>query len=283
MKPAFPYSGGKTKLLGEILPFFPRGIRTYIEPFAGGLAVLLAHDKPFPREIINDLDSDLIAFYRVAAAHPEALIAELALKSASREEFYNELAFPSARTELGRAARWFWLTRTSFGSKRQHFGRGRDMFHGVDVARERETILALSARLRNAVFRSADARKILGGYDADDAFFFLDPPYVSCADVAYEAFSEDDMRSLRDALLPLRAKWLLTCDDSPQTRRVFSGFHARGTKIRYSLAREKSGKISDELMVFSANLAADFPGETSLLAPAPEIDDGGECLSLRFF
>lgn len=276
MKPVFPYPGGKSKLLGEILPFFPKDARTYAEPFAGGLAAMLALEKPFPREVVNDLDADLVAFYRVAAAHPEALIAELRGRFASREEFDGELRFPSARTELGRAARWFWLTRQSFGAKRQHFGRGKDMFHGVDLRRDSQAIRALSARLRDAVFRSADARDVIKEFDAPDAFFFLDPPYVSCADVAYDAFSEADMRALKDALKSCSAKWLLSCDDSPQTRRVFAGFRAREMRIRYSLARKSSGKVFGELLVFSDNLAADFPGETSLLAPVPDVRRDGE-------
>ena len=54
--------------------------------------------------------------------------------------------------------------------------------------------------------------------------------------------------------------------------RVHSGksrFRVRGNEIKYSLAKDKSGKISKELMVFSENLAAMFPEQTSILFPTP--------------
>lgn len=268
MKPVFPYPGGKSRLLKEILPFIPQeGVRTYAEPFAGGLAVLLAHDQPFPNEVVNDLSGGLMAFYRMAVAHPEALIAELACRIASRADFEAELRFPSGTTELGRAARWFWLTKQSFGAQGEHFGRGKDTFHGVDVASDGEAIRRLSERLKKAVFRNADACEVIRDFDAPDTFFFADPPYIACGDTAYDAFSENDMARLRDTLKACKGRWLLTCDDSPATRRVFAGFRALGNEIKYSLAKDKSGKTSKELMIFSDGLAETFSGQTSILFP----------------
>ncbi|MBQ2731808.1 MAG: DNA adenine methylase [Opitutales bacterium] len=268
MKPVFPYPGGKSRLLKEIMPFLPReNVRTYVEPFAGGLAVMLAHDKPFPREVVNDLSSGLMDFYRVAVAHPEALITELSCRIASRADFESELRFPMVATELGRAVRWFWLTKHSFGAQGAHFGRGKDTFHGMDVLSDGESIRRLSERLKKAVFRTTDACDVISEFDAPDTFFFLDPPYVACGETAYDAFSENDMARLRDTLKASKGMWLLTCDDSPATRRVFAGFHVRGTEIKYSLAKDKSGKISKELVIFSENLAEKFPGQTSLLFP----------------
>lgn len=248
MKPVFPYPGGKSKLLSEILPLIPRTAHTFVEPFSGGLAVLLAHETPFPREVVNDIDSGLIDFYRCAAAHPAALLAELRLKLASREEFAIELA-AEPRTQLQRAARWYFLTRQSFGAQRENYGRGKDMFHGVDVAREAPSFTALSKRLQNAIFTNSDALDCIRNFDSPDTFFFCDPPYVSCGRTAYRAFSEDSMTALRDVLSSVKGKWLLTCDDSPQTRRIFADFPLRETRIKYSITRLSHGAISRELIV----------------------------------
>lgn len=268
MKPVFPYPGGKSKLLKEILPFIPRNeVRRYVEPFAGGLAVMLAHEDPFPQEIVNDLNPGLMDFYRLAAKHPEALLTELSAVLAARRDFEMEVRFPDSRTELGRAARWYWLTKQSFGAQREHFGRGKDTFHGVDLVHDGETIRKISARLRNVLFRNRDACDVIREFDSPGTFFFLDPPYIACSDTAYDSFTETDMIRLRDVLAACKGRWLLTCDDSPATRRVFGGFRARGNEIKYSLAKDKSGKVFKELMVFSENLATDFLGKTSRLFP----------------
>lgn len=270
MKPLFPYPGGKSKLLKRILPFIPReSVRTYVEPFAGGLAVMLAHDKPFPCEVANDKDSGLIGFYRVAAAHPEALIADLSWTLASRVEFDNAVRFPARETELGRAALWYWLQRHSFGGQRQHFGRGKDGYRGVDVETNGEDIREFSRRARDVVFRNRDACDVILEFDAPETFFFVDPPYVACSDTAYSPFEEADMARLRDVLAGCKGMWLLTCDDSPTTRRVFAGFRARENKIRYSLSKDKTGKVSGELMVFSENLARRVDDkELAVVAPS---------------
>jgi DNA adenine methylase len=86
LTPLFPHPGGKTRLLRHILPHVPPH-RQYVEPFCGALAVFLAKE-PVPVEVINDADGDMMACYRYATHHPDALIAELARwPGASRENF----------------------------------------------------------------------------------------------------------------------------------------------------------------------------------------------------
>jgi site-specific DNA-adenine methylase len=83
VKPCFAYPGGKTRLLDQILPLIPDHNR-YIEPFAGGLAVLLA--KPRAKvEVINDLDYEVANFYRYVRFHFDALVTELEPKKGSFE------------------------------------------------------------------------------------------------------------------------------------------------------------------------------------------------------
>lgn len=61
MNPVFPYSGGKRRMLKYILPVIPQH-DTYIEPFAGGLAVFLAKERA-KVEVINDLNDEVSGFY----------------------------------------------------------------------------------------------------------------------------------------------------------------------------------------------------------------------------
>lgn len=67
------------------MPLIPKH-QCYVEPFAGGLAVFLA--KPRSQiEVLNDLNGDLVTFYRCVRFHSDTLLTELEFVLNSRQEF----------------------------------------------------------------------------------------------------------------------------------------------------------------------------------------------------
>src|SRR5690606_7708278 len=82
LRPPFVYFGGKQKLAATIAGLLPEHTH-YVEPFAGSLAVLLAK-TPTRLETVNDLDGDLILFWRVLRDRPEDLARVYALTPHSR-------------------------------------------------------------------------------------------------------------------------------------------------------------------------------------------------------
>lgn len=84
MMPPFAYYGGKTQLAERIVATLPPH-KHYVEPFAGSLAVLLAK-PPTTMETVNDLDGDLMTFWRVLRDRPADLIRACALTPHSRGE-----------------------------------------------------------------------------------------------------------------------------------------------------------------------------------------------------
>ncbi|CPV56521.1 DNA adenine methylase [Mycobacteroides abscessus] len=83
--PPMAYFGGKTRLARRIADLLPQHGH-YIEPFAGGLSVLLAK-KPSRMETVNDLDGQLMTFWRVLRDKPEQLARACALTPHSRAEY----------------------------------------------------------------------------------------------------------------------------------------------------------------------------------------------------
>ena len=59
------WQGGKTSLLDEIVPRFPKGFKTYVEVFGGAGAVILNKKIKTDVEIYNDYNSDLVNLFRV--------------------------------------------------------------------------------------------------------------------------------------------------------------------------------------------------------------------------
>src|SRR5258706_9289998 len=85
MRPPFYYYGAKARLAPWIVGLMP-GHDAYIEPFAGSAAVLLAK-KPVRFEVINDLDGQVVNFWRVLRDHTDALVLALARTPYARDEY----------------------------------------------------------------------------------------------------------------------------------------------------------------------------------------------------
>lgn len=107
MRPPFSYGGGKVRLAPQIVDLFVPHAH-YVEPFAGGLAVLLAK-RPAPMETVNDLDGDLMNFWRMLRDRPDELARSCQLTPHSRDEFVAARA--ASDDDLERARRtWVLLS-----------------------------------------------------------------------------------------------------------------------------------------------------------------------------
>src|SRR5207237_10102731 len=105
---AFGWYGGKFNHLDWLLPLLP-DCHHYCEPFAGSAAVLL-NRPPSPVETYNDLDGEVVNFFRVLREQKEDLLQAIGLTPFSREEFYLSLS------SKGRAVSKLELTRRDFVS-----------------------------------------------------------------------------------------------------------------------------------------------------------------------
>ena len=115
MKQIFRYPGGKSKAIKFIKPFFdccPH--QEYREPFIGGGSVFLSK-KNVKRNWINDLDKELIAFYKVIKnpQQRELLIKEL-LKIKVNRETYDYFFKLKPTSLIDKAIRFYFLNRCSF-------------------------------------------------------------------------------------------------------------------------------------------------------------------------
>src|SRR5438046_1968538 len=103
---AFGWYGGKFNHLNWLLPLLP-DCHHYCEPFAGSAAVLL-NRAPSPVETLNDLDHEVVTFFRVLRDQKDQLIEAIGLTPFAREEFYRALTGRGeALSDLERARRFF--------------------------------------------------------------------------------------------------------------------------------------------------------------------------------
>src|SRR4051794_38945152 len=112
VRPILRWPGGKSRHLPIILPMITPHL-CYVEPFAGGLAVLLAKE-PSRSEVVNDTNGTLVALYRNVQYHSEALLDEIRWTLNGRANLHEYLKQPGV-TEIQRAARYLICNKISFG------------------------------------------------------------------------------------------------------------------------------------------------------------------------
>jgi DNA adenine methylase len=106
----FGWYGGKFSHLDWLLPLLP-DCHHYCEPFAGSGAVLL-NREPSPVETFNDLDGEVVNFFRVLREQKERLVEAIGLTPFSREEFAIACEVSPDLSPLERAAPSFRKIKT---------------------------------------------------------------------------------------------------------------------------------------------------------------------------
>ena len=244
----FPYLGGKTNLADTIISCFPEHA-TYIEPFAGGAQVLF-HKPPSRSEIINDLDDELTTFFRVVQNHQQELARYASDWRCSRTWFdILRETNPKSLTDIQRATRFLYLQKVAYGSKilSQQFScrpYGSPSFNPDTLP---QIIASASNRLKHVQIECLPYERILKRFDKPSSLFYLDPPYLG-KPFYHHNFKREDFETLRANLKSLRAKFLLSINDTGEIRDLFSDFYIRQVDVRYSIVVDE-GSQGKELLI----------------------------------
>jgi len=254
------YIGGKNRLAKKIISILPEHI-TYVEPFAGGAQVLF-HKSPSNVEVINDLDYDVVNFFRVCQWHYEELVRYLRFCLASRK--LHELHVktdPSTLTDIQRAGRFFYLQKNSFGGLivKQKFHYGVIQNPNYNPARIAEIIEQAHQRLARVQIESLPYEQILEKYDRPTTLFYMDPPYWQRKLYRFN-FSDRDFADLDRRLREVQGKFILSLDDHPEVRKLFGHWTLQPVQLTYT-AQTKAGKRYGELLILNFDPAVASPGK----------------------
>jgi DNA adenine methylase len=242
------YVGGKSRLAKVIIERIPEHL-TYIEPFCGGGQVFF-HKPRSKIEVLNDLDSQLVNFYRVCQCHHEELSRYMRTMPVSREWFENfEKTPPESLTDIQRAARFLYLQKLAYGGRITRKAYGIHVTAKPNLRAEliAETLANTHARLAGVQIEHLPYNEILERYDRPGTFFYLDPPYYDVRLYRYN-LEHDDFVEMAERLRALKGKFLLSLNDHPEVRRLFAGFTIETVKIAYSL-HGVAGRRYQELLI----------------------------------
>lgn len=254
VKQPFRWQGSKVRMLSKILPLIEsaRGdAPVYVEPFGGSGTVLNAL-KPVKIEVYNDADERLVDFFR-ALADDEALAkmkrwGETFPKSRA---IYDEMKRDWIKSpELAkRGFATFYVQSFSFGGKPfDSFGVERKIYtchdHSLPAAYQRKTAAldAFAERFRFVNIERLDWRECVAKYDSEQAFFYLDPPYLGKQKGCYRRdLPLVDHAELVETILSVRGGVALSCYDND----VYAPLERAGWK-RYDFEASSSAKRSTD-------------------------------------
>lgn len=226
------YFGGKGRMAPLIVGLLPDH-RTYLEPFAGAASVLLAKE-PSPTEVINDLDGQVINFFRVLREQPDELVRVCELTPYARAEYEACLDYDTPGLDPVERARRWWV-RTDFsigkhpGSRRGSGFAAAPNTGGADHAHKVITHIArmhsVARRLRPVTIECRPALEVLAKYAIrPDVAVYADPPYLGSTrqldrrgprDYQADMQTEAEHRELAEALHKVPGPVLLSGYDSP--------------------------------------------------------------------
>lgn len=261
-------------LLKYLLPLIPKH-RIYCEPFFGGGALFFT--KPRSEvEIINDLNSEVVNFFKVVQTKFPQL-QKLVRSSLHSRELYRQAMVvyknPDMFTDLRRA--WgFWVaTNQGFASLIGSWGFGRENSKEKAVARKREGFTRdYARRLEHVQVENNDALKVIQRADSKETFFYVDPPYIGSDQGHYSGYTEEDYKKLLETLSKVKGKFLLSGYPSTLLKEFIKKHKWKVRGIKKSVAVTKlTDKKKTELMVSNYDPEKEAPFLPKLL-PVKEIE-----------
>jgi DNA adenine methylase len=257
-----------------------------VDLFCGAGWVLFGK-PPSDVEVLNDIDQELINFFRVVKHQPEDLIASFELELVSRAEFERLAELnPSELTSIQRAHRFYYLIMAGWGGELLYprfqtsirdGGHGNRLFGAIKHLRQR--IEPIHARLGTVIIENLQWHECLKRYDSVDTFFYVDPPYPgNNCNYAHNMREWLSHERLYAALRSTQGKWILSSYDAPGIRDAFSSSKYHIIPIEsYSgmrVAKNNTKRVKNE-EVLVLNYIPLNKGFVEEINEAEEIDDAG--------
>lgn len=216
------WHGGKHYLAKRIVELMPPHTH-YVEPYAGGLSVLLAKDPIDISECVNDIDGDLVNFWWVLKdvdqfSQFQRMVQAVPFSEQDWEDAAVVLDDPDPVT---RAVAFFVRCRQSLAGRM-------DTFAPLSRTRTRrgmneqaaawltavEGLPAVHSRLKRVAILCRPALEVIEGQDGLSTLFYCDPPYMPCTRASNGTFKHEmapeDHKALLAVLCSVKGKVMLS-------------------------------------------------------------------------
>lgn len=245
VRPVAPWLGGKRILAKRLVGLInQRPHQIYAEPFVGMGGVFFRRTMRPTKEVINDINEDVVLLFRWLQRHYQQVLDALRWQICSRADFERLVATDTKRlTELERVARFIFLQRAGFGGKvvGQSYGVTRTNGARFDLTKLVPMLEDVHERLCGVDIERLPYQRFMQIYDTPGTLFYLDPPYYGNErDYGAGVFGREDFAALRDVLDGVKGTFILSINDHPEVRKIFAGMAMEEVGLNYRV----SGKVT---------------------------------------
>ncbi|HMR43321.1 MAG TPA: DNA adenine methylase [Saprospiraceae bacterium] len=260
IKSPLRYPGGKSKAIGSISALIPE-FREFREPMVGGGSVFLHCRQQFPDAVfwINDIYPQLFHFWQQTGENAEVVLAQiLKWKSEFQEgrDLHRFLTEQMPHFDPARqAAAFFILNRITFSGTAESGGFSNQAFQKRFTDSSIRRLEQLPPLLQGVKITNLDYEKVVTE-PGEDVFIFLDPPYFSATKSALygkngQLHKNFDHERFAAVMRACPHRWLITYDDDPFVRELFSFANISTWQLTYGMrnVNETSSQRARELFI----------------------------------
>lgn len=267
IKSPLRYPGGKSRALKHILPIIPK-FDEYREPFVGGGSVFFALKQLFSEKEywINDLNTDLYLFWDACKNNMDLLVSkvnEIQETGTDGREIFNKLTDGTKDfTNFERAVRFFILNRITFSGTIDSGGYSEQSFNGRFTDSSIKRLEDIKEYVSNVKITNIDYETVVNKY-GDNVFIFLDPPYLSTTKSKLygkkgNLHTTFDHERFAENMETCKHKWLITYDNSPEIKKLFSFANIHEWELQYGMNNYKQASASKGKELFISNYDIQF-------------------------
>ena len=262
IKSPLRYPGGKSRLVKRLSPIVP-GFKEYREPFVGGgsLYVYLKQVFPHRKFWVNDRYTELVTFWQESQMDVEKVLLQVKKWkcefSEGKELFYFLKENKTDFGDIEMAAMFFVFNRITFSGTTEAGGYSEQAFRGRFTESSIERLSKFGQVLEGVKITNIDYESLVlsGG---QEVFLYLDPPYSNNMKSALYGKKGNlhkgfDHERLANTLKKCQHKWLLTYDDSPLIRKMYSFANIASWGLTYGMRNVSDNSFQQEKELFITN------------------------------
>ncbi len=259
------YPGGKSRAVEKIADLIPP-FAEFREPFVGGGSVFIRLKQKFPEKQfwVNDKYGELVNFWQKSQTNIEELLEQIRHwkreLTDGRQLFYFLRENAENFNEIEKAAAFFVFNRITFSGTTEAGGFSAQAFEKRFTDSSVERLEKIATLLQGVKITSSDYETIILN-EGKDVFLFLDPPYFSATNSALYGKNGNlhkifDHQRFARTMKKCPHQWLLTYDDSPFVRELFSFAKIKSWNLMYGMRNQTptSNQKGNELFISNYEL-----------------------------